>query len=285
MAQVTLDDVIARYLAPHTHTTRSSYKSIINTWLVWCNDNAINPLMATASHIEVYGRYIQEHLDYSTRYRSVSLSVICNLYKQLTIAGLVRQDPSPYVRRPRVSLHSEGSYLTREQARDLLQAAQHSPDLRLDALIRLLLLNGCRITEAISLTTGDHHTGHAPWLRLPRKGQWHQQVAITAETSQALDRISIAPDTAPIFRRDGEQLPVGAARRLVVKLCMSIGLDHITPHSLRRTFATLSRDAGVDDKDIMAAGGWTSSDMLDYYDMHSRALNGTATTTLSAYLS
>lgn len=58
----------------------------------------------------------------------------------------------------------------------------------------------------------------------------------------------------------------------------------ISPHSLRRTFCTLSRDAGVPDRDIMAAGGWNSPQMLDYYDMSRRGLNGKAGDGLQDYL-
>lgn len=53
---------------------------------------------------------------------------------------------------------------------------------------------------------------------------------------------------------------------------------------MRRTFCTLSRDAGVPDRDIMAAGGWNSPQMLDYYDMSRRGLNGKAGDGLQDYL-
>lgn len=62
------------------------------------------------------------------------------------------------------------------------------------------------------------------------------------------------------------------------------GSYFISPHSLRRTFCTLSRDAGVPDRDIMAAGGWNSPQMLDYYDMSRRGLNGKAGDGLQDYL-
>lgn len=51
-----------------------------------------------------------------------------------------------------------------------------------------------------------------------------------------------------------------------------------------RTFCTLSRDAGVPDRDIMAAGGWNSPQMLDYYDMARRGLDGRAGDGLQRFL-
>lgn len=41
---------------------------------------------------------------------------------------------------------------------------------------------------------------------------------------------------------------------------------------------------GVPDRDIMAAGGWSSPQMLDYYDMSRRGLNGKAGDGLQDYL-
>ena len=50
---------------------------------------------------------------------------------------------------------------------------------------------------------------------------------------------------------------------------------------MRRTFATLSREVGVPDPDIIAAAGWVDDTMLDYYDTHRHAMEGKAAITLS----
>ncbi|WP_284143452.1 tyrosine-type recombinase/integrase [Bifidobacterium mizhiense] len=65
-----------------------------------------------------------------------------------------------------------------------------------------------------------------------------------------------------------------------VKCCA----DFTTPHSLRRTFATLLQETGVPDHDIIAAAGWVDDTTLNYYDMHNHAIQGKATSTLSQYL-
>lgn len=71
---------------------------------------------------------------------------------------------------------------------------------------------------------------------------------------------------------------------IVSAVALRVGVPGISPHSLRRTFCTLSRDAGVPDRDIMAAGGWNSPQMLDYYDMSRRGLNGKAGDGLQRFL-
>ncbi|MCT6901029.1 MAG: phage integrase N-terminal SAM-like domain-containing protein, partial [Bifidobacterium sp.] len=210
MAQMNLDQVIAQYLAPLSPTTRASYKSTINSWLRWCDLNQLDPLKATASHIEVYGRYLRAQLGRSVHYQATSLSVISNLYKQAHHAGLVPEDPGPYVRRPKVPNHSTGTILERDQARDLLHAAIRDPDPRLDALTRLLLLNGCRLSEALNLDIPDHHQGEHPWILVCRKGGWEQRIGITQATSQAITRITGRRTHGPVFRRHDQRLPRGA---------------------------------------------------------------------------
>ena len=88
-----------------------------------------------------------------------------------------------------------------------------------------------------------------------------------------------------MFRtRTGKRLDQQEAVGIISSVALRIGVAGITPHSLRRTFCTLARDAGVSDRDIMAAGGWNSPQMLDYYDMARRGMNGEATEALQEYL-
>ena len=62
------------------------------------------------------------------------------------------------------------------------------------------------------------------------------------------------------------------------------GLSGVTPHTPRRSFCTLSSDAGVPDSQIMAMGGWHSPHMLDYYDMATHGRRGQAGQSLQNYL-
>lgn len=64
-----------------------------------------------------------------------------------------------------------------------------------------------------------------------------------------------------------------------------VGIERvITPHSLRRTFVTLARNAGIPDRDIMASGGWSSVAMLDRYDRERASVERHAGIALSAWL-
>lgn len=58
----------------------------------------------------------------------------------------------------------------------------------------------------------------------------------------------------------------------------------ITPHSLRRSFATEARRRKVPDREIMASGGWSTREMLDRYDMNRLAVTNEASRTVAGSL-
>lgn len=118
-----------------------------------------------------------------------------------------------------------------------------------------------------------------------RKGDWSQRVAVPSDAAKALARHLGRRKHGPVFRdSSGVRLRHQRAVGIVSSVALRIGVPSISPHSLRRTFCTLSRDAGVPDRDIMSAGGWNSPQMLDYYDMSRRGLNGKAGDGLQDYL-
>lgn len=55
-----------------------------------------------------------------------------------------------------------------------------------------------------------------------------------------------------------------------------IVVGHECETGLRRTFTALCRDAGVLDCDIMASRVWTSSCMLEFYDMYTMFMESKA---------
>lgn len=120
---------------------------------------------------------------------------------------------------------------------------------------------------------------------LDSKGYEGWRVAIPSEASEALARLVGERRRGAVFREDsGVRLRQQTAVGIVSSVALRVGVPGISPHSLRRTFCTLSRDAGVPDRDIMAAAGWSSPQMLDYYDMARRGLNGKAGDGLQDYL-
>lgn len=279
------NDMVAGFLAGLTPGTRAQYRSVVSRWLRWCADNGIDMLRAKRTHIEVFAAYGDGMRPAAKNTVCRNLSVVCCLYRYLCEEGYIDCDPGEHVRRPKLYGHSDGTYLTREQARLFLDEAR-GMGARTDALCSLLLLTGARVSEALGLDVEDCHLDDGrPWVRFDRKGDWSQRVAIPSDAAEALARLIGERRRGAVFREDsGARLRQQTAVGIVSSVALRVGVPDISPHSLRRTFCTLSRDAGVPDRDIMAAGGWNSPQMLDYYDMSRRGLNGKAGDGLQDYL-
>lgn len=281
----TISDMVSGFLIGVSKTTRMTYRNVLSRWLRWCSDNGIDALHAQRRHIEAFAM-IRADMEPSMK-RTVwsRLSILGSFYKYLSEEGYIGENPAEHLRKPRIYGHSDGSYLTREQAIAFLEEA-HGLDPQTDALCRLLLLTGARASEALGLDVEDCHTGDTPpWVRFDRKGDWTQRVAIPNDAAKALKHHIGKRRKGPVFRgATGKRMCSYELTGIISSVALRIGVPDITPHSLRRTFCTLSRDAGVPDRDIMAAGGWNSARMLDYYDMARRGLNGIAGEGLQGFL-
>ena len=113
-----------------------------------------------------------------------------------------------------------------------------------------------------------------------------QDVGVPGLAADAMHVLIGERKTGPVFRsQDGRKRITSTQPAVrVARVSESCGLYGVTPHTLRRTFCTLSRDAGVPDSQIMAMGGWHSAQMLDYYDMAAHSRRGQAGQSLQNYL-
>ncbi|MDN0055554.1 tyrosine-type recombinase/integrase [Collinsella ihumii] len=283
METVGLDYAISCFLAGMERETRRIYRHWIQEWLAWCRENALDPSAVGREHIEGYIRWMRDVRGISKASVRSRVSPVCCLYRYAREEGIIAVDPGEHVRYPRVYGHSTGTYLTREEAARFLGCALAKGDDAL-ALCRVLLLCGLRISEALGIDVEDYDAGRKTVTIRKRKGDWSQTVSVSSAVAASFDALAARRSTGPMIRAGGKRMPAKRARGIVASVAEGAGLEGVTPHSLRRTFATLSRDAGVPDRDIIASGGWGSQRMLDYYDMARRGATSTAPEELEKYL-
>lgn len=218
----TVSDMIAGFLAGLTPGTRAGYRSIVSRWLRWCSDNGIDMLRAKRTHIEVFAAYDGGMRPAAKNTVCRNLSVVCCLYRYLCEEGYIDCNPGEHVRRPKLYGHSDGTYLTREQAR-LFLAEARGMGARTDALCSLLLLTGARVGEALGLDVEDCHLNDGrPWVRFDRKGDWSQRVAIPSDAAEALARLIGERRRGAVFREDSgarlrQQTAVGSIVRGIAR--------------------------------------------------------------------
>lgn len=225
----TVSDMIAGFLAGLTPGTRAQYRSVVSRWLRWCADNGIDMLRAKRTHIEVFAAYGDGMRPAAKNTVCRNLSVVCCLYRYLCEEGYIDCDPGEHVRRPKLYGHSDGTYLTREQARLFLDEAR-GMGARTDALCSLLLLTGARVSEALGLDVEDCHLDDGrPWVRFDRKGDWSQRVAIPSDAAEALARLIGERRRGAVFREDsGARLRQQTAVGIVSSVALRVGVPDIS---------------------------------------------------------
>jgi integrase len=145
------------------------------------------------------------------------------------------------------------------------------------AALRLQRACGLRIGELLDLELDCVHEvpDHGSWLKIPLgKLATERMVPIDEEILELIDHIIALrshgrPMPHPRYRRPaqflfthhGRRLSQRAVRDELDRAAEAAGLDHVTPHQLRHTYATALVNAGVSLQALMALLGHMSAEM------------------------
>jgi integrase len=217
---------------------------------------------AAAQHHRVTGAL-------SASARKNVLASIHSFYRYLVMVGVLDRDPSAPIKPPRVQ-HTPGLRLEAEDVRAILDAAGGTPRERVQAY--LLAYTAARAGELRRLRWRDIDFQRATILLVGKRGKvrvvdihprlmselrrWYIQQDDNAQRSPALRRAKANSDTDfVLLTRTGRpvaktviarQLKARAVRAGVRVRTTSAGevVTDVSPHALRRTFATALLDAG-----------------------------------------
>ena len=154
-----------------------------------------------------------------------------------------------------------------------LKTHPDTPQGRRDALLMCLLLDhGLRVGELVLLTPArfDHETFQAYRPKV-NKAQTHRMTEDTRRALHAYRQDAPAPDE-PLFRQSAKGGKLGSAgiteRNLserVRTLGKRIGIDGLSAHDCRHSWATRAVAGGTDAFALRDAGGWSSLAMPSRY--------------------
>jgi site-specific recombinase XerD len=257
-------------LGYNSRHTRRAYARDLTSWARWCDQLDVDPLHADRVHVDAWDRHLTEALALAPAAIARRLAAVSAFYRWCVLEQHLSTNPAVHARRPEVDPNASTTLgLTPEHARTLLAgAAEHSP--RMLALVTLLLIDGLRISEALSLDVDDvQHVdrGHRI-VDLRRKGGHAARAALPPLVSDAIDtslahRADQGADrdqgadapaarrgpTGPLFvTRTGARWRPGHAARALTALATHVeipGATRVTPHALRHAAITLALDAGV----------------------------------------
>lgn len=275
-----------RFLLSYSGHTRRAYGRDLTDWFSWCSTLGIDPLEANRAAVDGYSRHLETTAAPSTIARR--LSTLAGYYKYAVSENVLASSPLEHVKRPSAPADSPTLGLDRVEAKALLaEAGEHSA--RALALVALLLHDGLRISEALKADIEDLGSvrGHRT-LTVTRKGGARRDVVLAPATAAVIDTYVGDRETGPVFiTKSGNRLDQPGAFRLIRRIAKAAGVEHadrISPHSLRHTFVTLSREAGVPLEDVQDAAGHADPRTTRRYDRGRHNLDRHPAYTLVAFL-
>jgi integrase len=233
--------------------SKRAYGQALDDFFRWCGDESVEGF--TKATVNTY-RASLEARQLSSSTINQRLSAIRKLAIEAADNGFMPPQQATAISRVKGAKQSgirTGQWLTREQAERLISTpnpttARGVPD---RALLAVLIGCGLRRKEAATLTVEHIQLRDARWLivDLIGKGGRVRTVPMPSWTKQAIDawlKVS-GISRGYVFRRvlkGGRVMPESMATRSIFNMVHSvgakIGVTHLAPHDLRRTFAKLA---------------------------------------------
>ncbi len=268
--------------------TESTYKRRIRAFIIWCENNALHPALATKEDVVTYRRYLIEEKNQKSATISLTLSVLRRFYGCARERGLVKENPVEGVKPPR-DLTDAAERITYLEESELQQFLATIPadgslkSIRDKALIAIMALQGPRTVEMHRANVGDLVKQGLNWgLKVEGKGS-KRTIPLRPDLAQLLLQYlearqlagELLDDSSPLFiaignRAGGQRLSRRGIRLIVDGYLEQAGLKHtqgrtLSAHSLRHTAATLGLRAGADLRQVQDLLGHKNPEMTAIY--------------------
>lgn len=197
--------------------------------------------------------------------RSVAraLSAVRGFYRFLMIDGHLKADPSADIARPQGG-QKLPRFLTQEEMERLLAAPDTTTTegVRDRALFELLYATGLRVTELVTLPAGNVDVDSGV-LHCMGKGSKQRRIPIGRSAVSWLLRYQAARRLL-LAGRESQSLFVGYLGRplsrqnvwaILKRAAEKVGIEGVSPHVLRHSFATHLLEHGADTRSVQAMLG------------------------------
>jgi site-specific recombinase XerD len=274
------------FLARYRGATLRAYSQDLRHFLRWCAERAVDPLLAERAHLELYLRWMEQQGLAPARIGR-RFTTVAGFYRYAVIDGRVQKDPSLAVTRPRVPWEGQRRTVLHplEYAALLTAARRDGP--RSHALVALLGMIGLRVGEAtgINITDLRSQSGYE-LLTIMGKGAKPALIPLPVPVLRAVRDATEGRAAGPLLlNRYGERLSRQAAANQLIRLARTAGVtQHLSPHTLRRTFCTAGLVSGVPLRDMQYAMRHADSRTTLRYDMARANLDRHAAHAVAAYL-
>jgi site-specific recombinase XerD len=236
--------------------SRESYDVDWRQWRDFLKRRHIKVLDARRGDVHDWAEELRSRVTERTVARK--LTAISSFYRHCVLEDALGENPLDRVRRPKVTQDLTTEPLTETEMLALIREVRAAAA-NVRALGLLLMLTGCRISEATTILASDYVApapGREPGVYVIRKGGRREFLPITAEV---VDAIELVLRTGVETGRPLLGMNRYAAANRIWRLGQRAGVEtRVHPHRLRHSFSTLLVAQGVPIPDVQRALGHRS---------------------------
>jgi integrase/recombinase XerD len=211
------------------------------------------------------------------------VAAVKSFFSFLQAEGKLKANPTEQLASPKVGKLLPKP-LTVQEIDELLEqpSRRNTPEAKRDrAMLELMYATGLRVTELVSLDISDVQIeGEKPYVRLVGKGNRERQIPLLDQPVQELSEyirfarprlVGERDETALFVNRRGERLTRQGFWLILKGYASEAGIrGHVTPHTLRHSFATHMLRGGMDIHKVQELLGHANISTTQVYTQVSR---------------
>lgn len=247
--------------------TIKNYKLDLTLFFDFLNKSNINYLYLNKDNVLAYLKYLDKmNLKNSTISRRIS--ALRTFYNYLMNEGLINSNIFLNVKNPKLEKKLP-NYLNYTEMEELLESIDISTDegLKRRLLIEMFYSTGCRVSEIINIKVKDIDFKDKK-IRIMGKGSKERIVYYGDYAKKYLDKyLSKGMDKNYLFvNKHGDKYTVEEIELIVKDIMKHLSIKtHVTPHTLRHTFATHLLNNGADIRSVQELLGHSNLSTTGIY--------------------
>ena len=260
--------VVADYLSflkknlNFSDNTIISYQSDLDDFFSFLEKNKKNYKNINKEDVTSYLKYLDEK-KLSNQTVSRKISCLRSFYNYLEKEKMVNENIFKNIRNPKIR-RKLPNYLSYEELRIIFDSID---DLEKRLIIEIFYATGCRVSELINIKIQDiDFTKNT--IRIYGKGSKERIVYFGEYAREYLDKYLRKQEKSKYLftTKKKEKYTVNEVERIIKDIVKNLSIKtHVTPHTLRHTFATHLLNNGADIKSVQELLGHSSLNTTGIY--------------------